>query len=121
MGIIKESRFKSRFKKIEFSNPKQKGGASGRSKGWIELNKERHSHKSVRTKKEKKTIKGAIGKELGEIGNWVCILLFRFLGIFEPSVAVFPGAIASSGVEAWHFGAIVTIATPMVWVSESTI
>ena len=101
-------------------NTKLKGGAGEAREGQSQTKSDIHT-KSARKKKEKKTVKGAIGKELGEIGNWVCILLFRFLGIFEPSVAVFPGAIASSGVEAWHFGAIVTIATPMVLVSKSTI
>lgn len=82
MEIITELKFLEILKCWEFSKHQAKGW-SGRSKGGMESNKERHSHKKCEKEKEKKIIKGAVGKELGEIGNWVCMLL-RFLWIFHP-------------------------------------
>lgn len=104
------------LKSREFSKHPTKGW-SGRSKGGMESNKERHSHQKCE-KEKGKTIKGAVGKELGEIGKLGLYAVAIPLD-FPSSVAVSQGRSQSGGVEAWHFGTIVTIATPMEFQNKS--
>lgn len=116
MGIIKEFRFQLRFSKVGNSpNTKSKGGAGEAREGWNQTKSDVHT-KSARKKKE--IIKGAVGTELGGIGKLGLYAVAIPLD-FPVSVAVSQGRSQSGGVEAWHFGTIVTIATPMEFQNKS--
>lgn len=92
MGIIKEFRFQWRFSKVGISpNTQPKGGAGEAREGWNQTKSDIHT-KSARKKKEK-TIKGAVGKELGEIGKLGLYAVGDSFG-FSIQCGCVPGAIA---------------------------